>query len=117
MDWLGPLVPIIASIIVSVLAAIITLLVGNRRGLPDIDAEIDRRKQELVETLEAQLNTQARDFKACKVRLEATEAENRQLWRRVRATEVELLDLYRRVGVKPPQRLSHPDNDGGLKDD
>lgn len=108
----------VAALAVTVLTGIIGYFLARRAGLPKINEEIESRMEQLNETMRAQLDALRDDFTDCKTTLalqvrtnDSLVSENSLLWRRVRLAEQDLLTLFREQKVKPPHRLTHPEED------
>lgn len=104
-----PLVAALAVAVISSGSAIVVGLVGawvaKRKGLPGINAEIEQRMQQLVDTLRSELTERTNDLAAKVSELQACRTELFSVKRDLRNTEFELLSLYRSTGQKPPSRL------------
>lgn len=108
-----PVVVAVISALSSVAVALVGLWVARKKGLPGINAEIEQRMQQLVDTLRAdveakngELTGKVRELESCRSELAGMRSELRETKRDLRDTQFELLSLYRSTGRRPPDRLT-----------
>lgn len=118
MDLTPLIVPTI-GVIATAITGIITIYVARKKGLPDINREIESRMVILNRTLDEQLETAnnkidslMEDFHACKTDLTEALNDNKRLYRRLRFAEGDLRDLYKGQGQKIPERLASLEEEG-----
>ena len=95
----------------SIAVAMVGLFVARSKGLPSINAEIETRKDALIDTLQDELTQVRADMTGCKARLLEAERELNGAKRDLRSTQWELLELYRRTGTPVPKRLEETSGD------
>ena len=116
MDLLPVLVPVV-GVLATAITGLITVYVARKKGLPDLNREIESRMGVLVKTLQDQLDAAqeqykelASDFNDCKSNLEEALTDNKRLYRRLRLAEGDLRDLYGAAGKDIPRHLINPEN-------
>lgn len=82
---------------ISIAVALVGAYVAQRKGLPQINAEIEDRMQQLVSTLRSELDAKVGQLEDCAKELKVTKSRVKEL-ERLQADDKQLIDrLFRRL--------------------
>lgn len=90
---MDPLVTVIVSAAASITVALVGAFVARHKGLPGINAEIEQRMQQLVDTLQDQLDAMKVDFENCRAKLQESMVSERQMERRLERLQLRIEEL------------------------